>query len=372
MMKSNNKNINLYFGDDDFSMAEEMKKEKELFKKSGDEMNIVEIEWKDQSFSQSEKISKLQSALMGVSLFSSDKLVIIKNSLFSSNLKSNNSHSVLLSKGEGTRKEVSSNKESSDKKDEIILKYFENIQEGIKIFFIEENLDKRKKIYKELIKLERSGIASVKEFLVPTETQFENWIKNRIEKRGGKISKEALNNFAIILGKGLAQKDRSGKVSQSYNLWETSSEIEKLLNYCDGSEIEKNDIESLVRSKVDMNIFNLIDSISSKNKSKATLLLNKQIEEGLNENYVLTMFVYQFRNLIRIKSLLDQGLANNEIISQTKMHPYVVQKSIQQCQRFEIETLKKIYQKLFDADLAIKSGKIKPRLALDLLVVSIA
>lgn len=370
MMKSNNKNINLYFGDDDFSMAEEMKKEKELFKKSGDEMNIVEIDWKDQSFSQSEKISKLRSALMGSSLFSNDKLVIIKNSLFSLAKTGVNFSESDISESEQTK--LVHNLKSELCSENLILKYFKDIQDGIKIFFIEENLDKRKKIYKELVKLEKLEIVSMREFLVPTETQFENWIKNRIEKRGGKISKEALNNFAIILGKGLAQKDRSGKVSQSYNLWETSNEIEKLLDYCDGNEIKENDIGLLVKSKVDMNIFNLIDSISSKNKSKAVLSLNRQIQEGLNENYILTMFVYQFRNLIKIKSLLDQGLPNNEIISQTKMHPYVVQKSIQQCQRFEIETLKKIYQKLFDADLAIKSGKIKPRLALDLLVVSIA
>ena len=355
----NNKNINLYFGDDDFSMTEEMKKEKEIFKKSNDEMNIITINWKDQSMSQDEKMGKLQDALMGTSLFSSDKLVIIKNSLFS----------LLKKKNE---KVMNEEKDYNNEIDKLILKYLDNTQEGIKIFFIEDNLDKRKKIYKGLVKLEKSEVATIKEFLIPVDYQFENWIKNRIEKRGGKINRDALNNFAITLGKGLAQKDKSGKVNQAYNLWETESEIEKLLNYCNEKEIEKNDIYLLVKSKVDMNIFNLIDSISSKNKNKAILLLNKQIEEGLNENYILTMFVYQFRNLIRIKSLLSQGLNNNEIISQTKMHPYVVQKSIDQCRKFEIENLKKIYQKLFDADLAIKSGKIKPRLALDLLVVSIA
>ena len=370
MINNNNTNVHLYFGDDDFSMAEEIKKEKELFKKSGDQMNIIEINWKDQSFSQSEKISKLRSALMGSSLFSSDKLVIIKNSLFP--LVKTGVHSSESDRSESEQIKPAHSLKSELCSEDLILKYFKDIQEGTKIFFIEENLDKRKKIYKELVKLERSGVVLMKEFLVPAEAQFENWIKNRIEKGGGKINRNALNNFVIILGKGFAQKDRRGKVSQSYNLWETSNEIEKLLNYCDGNEIKEDDIGLLVKSKVDMNIFNLIDNISSKNKSKAVLSLNRQIQEGLNENYILTMFVYQFRNLIKIKSLLDQGFPNNEIISQTKMHPYVVQKSIQQCQRFEIETLKKIYQKLFDADLAIKSGKIKSRLALDLLVVSIA
>ncbi len=83
------------------------------------------------------------------------------------------------------------------------------------------------------------------------------------------------------------------------------------------------------------------------------------------------MFVYQFRNLLKIKSLLEQNLSNQEIAVKAKMHPFVIQKSVEQCRRFEMEDLKKIYQKLFDADLAIKTGKINPRLALDLLVVSV-
>ncbi|MEA2097676.1 MAG: DNA polymerase III subunit delta [Patescibacteria group bacterium] len=353
-----NTNIHLYFGDDDFTIAEEIKKEKEAFEKKGGSINIHEIDWNNQALNKDEKLSKLQDGLMSGSLFNSDKLLIIKNSLFS------------LSKKK-LEDENEKDKSNTDEKDKLILKYFENLQEEIKIFFIEKGLDKRKKIYKELVKLEKSGLAEIKEFDIPADFKFENWIKDRVGKFGGNIKKDALNVFAISLGKGLAQKDRSGKINQAYNLWEANNEIEKLISYCCEEEIEKKDVELLVRSKVDMNIFNLIDSISSGNKTKAILLLNKQLEEGLNENYILTMFVYQFRNLIKIKSFLEQGLASQQIVSQTKMHHFVVQKSIQQCQNFDTQTLKKIYKKLFDADLAMKTGKMDAKLVLDLIVVSV-
>jgi DNA polymerase-3 subunit delta len=356
---SNNKNIHLYFGDDDFTVTEKIREEKEAFEKKSGSINIHEIDWNNQNLSRDEKLGKFKDALMSGSLFSSDKLLIIKNSLFS------------LNKKKKEDKNEEENKNNIDEKEKLILKYLENSQKEIKIFFIEEELDKRKKIYKELVKLEKSGLAEIKEFFVPSDFKFEGWLKERIENFGGSIKKDALNVFAISLGKGLAQKDRSGKMNQAYNLWEASNEIEKLINYCNSREILKEDVGLLVKSKVDMNIFNLIDSISSKNKNKAVLLLNKQLEEGLNENYILTMFVYQFRNLIKIKSLLDQGLVGQQIVLQTKMHPFVVQKSVQQCQKFDMRTLKKIYKKLFDADLAIKTGKMDARLVLDLIVVSI-
>lgn len=367
-MANNNKNIHLYFGDDDFTVAENVRKEKDGFEKKYGSINTHEIDWNNQNLSKDEKLGKLQNGLMSGSLFSSEKLLIIKNSLFSSSLKAKNSSA---SREETQEAASGDNQESNDEKEKIILKYLANPQKEIKIFFIEESLDKRKKIYKELLRLGKSGVAEIKEFSMPADFKFESWIKNRIEKFGGKIGKDALGALIISLGKGLAQKDRSGKISQSYNLWEANNEIEKLVNYREGKQIEKEDVELLVKSKVDMNIFSLIDSISSKDKNKAALLLNKQIEEGLNENYILTMFVYQFRNLIKIKSLLDQGFANPQIAARTKMHPFVVQKTAWQCQKFEMENLKKIYQKLFDADLAIKTGKMNARLVLDLLVVSV-
>jgi DNA polymerase-3 subunit delta len=337
----NKKNISLFFGEDDFTIAEEIKKAKEDFARKFGEINISEIDWENQNLSEKEKLSELENELMANSLFSSDKLLIVKNALFVS------------------------------KEEDIILKYLENPQEKIEIFFVENNLDKRKRIYKELSKLEKAGVVEIKEFITPANFNFDLWIKNRIARLNGKIKNSAVNILAISLGKGLAQKDRNKNLKQSYNLWEADNEISKLASYCDGKEITDEDVQLLVQSKVDMNIFNLIDSISSKNKSKSALLLNQQIEKGLNEIYILTMFVYQFRNLLKIKSLLEQNLSNREIAAKAKMHPFVVQKSIEQCGKFTISDLKKIYQKLFDADLAIKTGKINPRLALDLLVVSV-
>ncbi len=352
-LSKNNKNIHLFFGEDDFTIAEEIKKEKESFAKNFKNAEISEINWSSENLSEQEKMTRLQNGLLANSLFSSDKLLVIRNILFSNNAKS------------GGEEEARSGKEK------IILKYLEDSQEKIKVFFVESNLDRRKKIYKEIFKLEKSGQAEIKEFLTPVNFQFDNWIKMMAEKLGGKIEREAVGALAISLGRGLAQKDKNKKTIQAYNLWEAKSEIEKLISYCDDREIVKDDVELLVKSKVDMNIFNLIDSIGSKNKRKAVSLLNEQIDGGANEIYMLTMFVYQFRNLLKVKSLLNKGMSSSEIASETKMHPFVVQKSIEQCGKFEMDNLKKIYQKLSDADLAIKTGKMNSRLVLDLLVVSV-
>lgn len=356
-----NKTIHLWFGEDDFSMSEELGKRKADFAKKYGGMNIYEIDWKYDGADEREKMSRLQVGLSSDSLFSSNKLLILKNILVSSKKKKENEPS-----GE------EAGEEKGSARDDIILKYLSKPKDSTELFIIEEAVDQRKKTYKELVRFEKAGSAEIKEFLIPVDNDFDKWLLQRTEKYGGKIKKDALSILSISLGKGFSQKDKNKKVTQSYNLWEADSEISKLVSFVEGKEITKEDIGLLVRSKVDMNIFNLTDSISQRNKRKAIYMLNMQIEKGANEIYILTMLIRQFRNLLIVKDLLEKGFSNPQIVQRTKMHPFVIKKTVEQCRNFKLQEIRKIYQKLYDADAAIKTGKMDSGLALDLLVVSIA
>ena len=77
--------------------------------------------------------------------------------------------------------------------------------------------------------------------------------------------------------------------------------------------------------------------------------------------YRNTQFRYfQFRNLLTVKS----G-------AKLKTHPYVLQKTIRQAKFFSFDELKKIYRRIFQVDLDIKTGKVDPNTALDLFISGI-
>ena len=82
------------------------------------------------------------------------------------------------------------------------------------------------------------------------------------------------------------------------------------------------------------------------------------------------MIAYQFRNLLTIKELQNTQ-PYGAIAKKSGLHPFVVQKSYYLCSQFSIEQLKKIYQKIFQVDSDIKTGKIDSELALDLLLAEI-
>jgi DNA polymerase III delta subunit len=59
------------------------------------------------------------------------------------------------------------------------------------------------------------------------------------------------------------------------------------------------------------------------------------------------------------------------IAKKSGLHPFVVQKSSYLCNQFSMSDLKKIYQKIFQVDSEIKTGKIDSEMALELLLSGI-
>jgi len=82
------------------------------------------------------------------------------------------------------------------------------------------------------------------------------------------------------------------------------------------------------------------------------------------------MINYQFRNLLLVKDLIEKREPYSAILRKSQLHPFVVRKSLAQARSFSLPELKKIYQKIFQADLSIKTGKTEAKAALDILIVS--
>ena len=166
------------------------------------------------------------------------------------------------------------------------------------------------------------------------------------------------------------------------DLWQIDNEVDKLVNYKLGlepkmikggkpAEIEAQDVEKLVRGQLDENIFALTDAISNKNKGLALKLLEEQYGAGLADTYLMTMIIRQFRILLQTRQALDSGLTSRQIISNLRLHPFVVQKSINQVRNFNLQTLKDILNKLTQIDYRVKTGQADVRTMLDLLFLGI-
>ncbi len=239
-------------------------------------------------------------------------------------------------------------------------KFQEDFLESIKILkdakdvvvvFEKEAPDKRSKLFKVLNKE-----AKCQEFCLLDARGQKIWIKNELEKYGAKIDAMAEDLLLTFVGN---------------NLWRMQNEIKKLADFRGRGLIKKEDVELLVKPKIENDIFLTIDALASKNKKQALELLHKHLENGDNCLYLLSMVAYQFRNLLIIKDLIEKKLPYSEISKKSGLHPFVVKKTYYISNQFSLFQLKKIYRKIFQVDSDVKTGKIDSELALDLLVSEI-
>jgi DNA polymerase-3 subunit delta len=237
-------------------------------------------------------------------------------------------------------------------------KFSENIKnlekiEDIIIVYEDKMPDKRTKFFK---LLQKHATCQELNYLQPAV--LKRWVAKEFEKNNIKINLDALD-LLVNFVKG--------------DLWEMANEINKLSNYKRSGSglIKKEDIELLVRPNIENDIFKTIDALASKDKKLALSLLHKHLDEGEFPLKLLAMIAYQFKNLLVIKELQDMQQPYGSVIKKSGLHPFVAQKTYYLCNQFTMAKLKKIYQKIFQVDSDIKTGKIEAETALDLLLSEI-
>jgi len=329
------------YGEDTFRSRAKLNELKEKFIRevdpSGNSLMVV-----DGGAATMERISE---AAGPSSLFSRKRMVIIEN-LFSSK-----SQVIFEQALDYFRK-----KEGGKIKDDNIVIFWDSISK-------EEKLTKAKnELFKFLAKQKFSAA-----FDPLSNTEAMAWAKKEIEKKGASAGREAIATLTSLLGS---------------DLWFVSSEIEKIINYKaaqklslgakDGNlTIETKDILNLVRGQFDENIFALTDAISNKNKALAMKLFEEQTEAGLTDFYLLSMITRQFRVLLQIRQALDSGLTQRKIINLLKLHPYVVQKGINQTRNFSLDLLKNIFSRLAEIDYLMKTGEGDVKTLLSMMIVQL-
>ncbi len=194
------------------------------------------------------------------------------------------------------------------------------------------------------------------EFKLLRGLELINWLKKQAVQNGININPEALKKLVFYVGD---------------DLWQLTSELNKLGSYKANDTINEQDIDLLVKAKLDVNIFKTLDALAQRNKRTAFRLLREHLEQGDNEIYLFTMFVYQLRSLIKLKDLMEKGTPYYNLAKKAGIHPFVVKKSSQQLRNFTLDQLKRIYRYLLKVELGIKKGRLDGKTALDLLIAEI-
>ncbi|PIP26781.1 MAG: DNA polymerase III subunit delta [Candidatus Moranbacteria bacterium CG_4_9_14_3_um_filter_40_7] len=248
--------------------------------------------------------------------------------------------------------------QGSKEEQENILAYLKKKQKKIEgdrdlvIVFWEEILNQKKNALFQFLTAEKTEIKQ-QEFTKLSGAKLEQWVLKRMQELFGRanISQKTLEKLIIFCG----QDTRI-----------LNNEIGKLANFCDQKTIQEKDVEELVQAALAGNIFSIIDAVAEGRKKDALLLVHQHLSKGEDPFYLFSMLVYQLRNLLKVADLKENfSYPEREIIRVSQMHPFIVRKSLNQIRNFTFVQLAKLYQKLSQLDVMMKTGKVGAELALD-------
>ena len=231
---------------------------------------------------------------------------------------------------------------------ERLADYIENIPESTCLVFIEDEVDKRGRLYKAIGKT-----GSCVEFNSLSEAQLIQWINRELKKYQVSIDGQTAAFFLHYVGEGMD------------NIF---SELEKLATYKNKDEaVKKEDIEEICIQSLEIRIFELVAAIGERNIKTAVLLYKNMIAVKESPIMILTMIARQFRLMLQCKTMEKEGAA--KIAAVTGQKEFIIKKTIEQSRNFTFDGLKEALERCLEADVAVKTGKMKDELAVELIIV---
>lgn len=231
-----------------------------------------------------------------------------------------------------------------------LAEYIKNIPDYLIIVFVEEQIDKRNKVYKAV-----NDKGYVSEMNAQSVSVLTKWIASLFKAENKSITGDAA---ACLL-------DKTGA---SMNL--IKQEIEKLVSYCyDKPVIEKSDVEEVCSTQTVSKIFDMISAIGSKNEQLALTLYYDLLTLKEKPMSILFLIVRQFNGILQVSEGISSGKSNAQMAKEMGTPPFVVGKYAAMAKNFSKEYLCNALSDCAEAEGDVKSGKLIDRMAVEMIII---
>ena len=234
-----------------------------------------------------------------------------------------------------------------------LAEYLENIPETTYFLFVENEVDKRGRLYKTVKKY-----GSVVEFSRQTEDMLMRWILGILKKEQKNITRSTMELFLEKTGTDMNQ---------------IGMELEKLLSYTMGREvITAEDVEAICTSQTVNKIFEMISAMAEKNQRKALDLYYDLLALKEAPMRILYLIARQFNQIMLISELNEQGLGREAIAEKLGIQSFIVRNGIRYARSFSSEQLRYAVEMAVQTETDVKTGKLDEKLAVELVIVEMS
>ena len=232
-----------------------------------------------------------------------------------------------------------------------LIPYISNPAAATCLILLVRKLDKRLAIYKIL-----KDYTVIQEFSHPQNKELITVIEQYIRAR----QKRILSKDAALIANSL-ENNLSGVIQ----------ELDKLISYM-GQEINitNKDIEAIISENKLTDGWTLTEAIQNKNTSTAITLVNNLINQGKKAPEIIGIIRWMLTRIWQGKELA-RNKDRHTISRELHIHPYYLNKFMEQVEYFELAELKQGLINLLAIEKLMRTYSAPPRLILELLVIKL-
>ena len=228
--------------------------------------------------------------------------------------------------------------------------YMKSLPEMVCFVFVENEVDKRGKMYKAV-----KAKGRVTELSRQDEKTLLYWIAANVKKEGKKM-READAKFLL------------SKVGT--DMENISKELEKLFSYTLGQEeITVQDMNDICTTQITNKIFDMIEAVAAKRQKKALDYYYDLLALKEPPMRILYLLSRQFKLLLHVKDLSKKGYDRAGIARDAGLHPFVAGKYVEQCKAFRSRELRDIMEEAARTEELVKTGRLGDVMGVELFIV---
>ncbi|MCI8783067.1 DNA polymerase III subunit delta [Lachnospiraceae bacterium 48-21] len=228
--------------------------------------------------------------------------------------------------------------------------YIKSMPDTTCLLFIENEVDKRGKMYKAV--KDRGRIVEMGR---QDEKTLLYWIAGNVKKEGRQIKESTARYLVSKTGTDMENLEK---------------ELEKLFSYTLGKdEITAADIDDICTTQITNKIFDMIEAVAAKRQKQALDYYYDLLALKEPPMRILYLLARQFKLLLEVKDLMGRGNDKAQIAKTAKLHPFVAGKYMQQCRTFSKAELRDIMEEAASTEEMVKTGRMNDVMSVEIFIV---
>lgn len=228
--------------------------------------------------------------------------------------------------------------------------YMKELPDYLCLVFVEDEVDKRSKMYKAVKSCGRIG-----EFARQDEKTLMQWAAGILKREGKNITQRDMELLLTMTG---------------IDMGNLRMELEKLITYTgDRNVVTRADIQEVCTTQTQNKIFDMVRAVTEKNQKRALDLYYDLLTLKEPPMRILFLLAKQFRQLLLVKEYTEEGVAQPEMASRLGVPSFVVRNIASCAKSYRISELRQAVTDFVDAEEAVKTGRLQDVLSVELLIV---